>query len=263
MSGFVPGLRAELVAAAARRERRRLRLPSLRVVVPVAVAAAAVAAAIVVLEPQRDAERPAGRPPSDVRPLFGGTLEAGVRYGSVALVPAVSFAVGDDRWLAQVTESADALVLRREAGRDAAGGVAPSRGYVMIGRPREVYDPGSGRLVPPPADVVGWLRAHPDIDAGRPRAAQLAGLDAQVLDLTFRFSKPVHEAPACVPLQGTRCTELSPGEWHLDGAVQRLYVVESDPGPLLVSVEGFDRAAFADIEQAARPILRSLAVTRP
>jgi hypothetical protein len=220
-------------------------------------------AAIVLVGPKQGAERPAGRPAGDVRPLYGGTLEPGVRYGSVALVPSVSFSVGDKGWLAKATEGSDLVLLEREAGRDAAGAPNPARAGMSFSRLREVYDPATGKAVPAPADILGWLRAHPDIDAGRPRPVRLAGLDGQVLDLTFRFTKPALEELMCRDLQTARCTLLAPGEWHLNGAMERVYVLDSDPGPLVVAVEGFDAAAFRGAQAAAQPILDSLEVTRP
>jgi hypothetical protein len=60
-----------------------------------------------------------------------------------------------------------------------------------------------------------------------------------------------------------RCTALAPGDFHFDGALARVYVLDSDPGPLLVVLEALDDEAFGDLAAAARPILDSLAVTRP
>jgi hypothetical protein len=113
-----------------------------------------------------------------------------------------------------------------------------------------------------PPDLVTWLRVHPDVIAGTPRRTRLAGLDFEVLDLTYRFSRPAHDVPRC-RLQGFRCTSLGPGDFHPNGAVQRVYVRTTDPGPLVVALEGSDAGAFREVERAARPLLHSLEVTRP
>jgi hypothetical protein len=263
---FVSGLRAELVSAAERRERRlAARLPSMRPIVPILVVAAAVVAALLVVElsPNDGTERPAGRPTGDVRPLYGGSLEPGERYGSVALVPAVSFAVGDDRWLAKFTEDSDFLLLEREEPRDAAGGVTQARSWFSVSRPTgDVYDVRSGKLVPRPDDFGAWLRAHPDVDATQASGTDLGGLRGEVFDLRFHFTKASHPAPEC-RYTGLRCTALGPGDFHADGARARVYVLDSDPGPLLVWLEGLDDQSFRALEQAARPLLDSLQVTRP
>jgi len=271
-SGLEPelaaALRARLVAAAARRARRRLRVPLLPLVAALTAAAVGVAALTLLERRPSQRERSVVPPGADVRPLFGGTLQPNVRYGTLALQPAVTLRVADRRWLALSTESADLLQLAR-AEQPAGDGLARrplSRSWFSIGRMTTVYDPAKRglerSLSPGPADPAGWLRAHPDVAAGPPRPARVAGLEGEVLDLRYRFSRPAHAVAEC-ELRGLECTALAPGEFHRDGALARVYVLKSDPGPLVVMLEALDAEAFRALEAAARPVLDSLALTRP
>ena len=54
-----------------------------------------------------------------------------------------------------------------------------------------------------------------------------------------------------------------PGDSHRDGALARVYVLRSDPGPLVIVAEALDEQAFRALEAAVRPILDSLELTRP
>jgi hypothetical protein len=269
MTDFVSGLREELVSAAARRERRALPVRPLVPVLPVAalVAAIVLVAALLNQRPTAEDDRSVAPRTGDARPLFGGTLQPGVRYGTVALVPAVTFEVGDERWIADGTENDTFLVLVRQEPRPPGRGQRPPpRGFVGVGRFPLVLDPArpgaATSASPAPADFAGWLRAHPDVDAGRPRPTRLAGLEGVVLDLTYRFARPAHPAPEC-RFRDFRCTALRPGDWHRDGARARVWVLDSEPGPLVIAVEAIDPAAFGDLTAAAQPVLDSLELTRP
>jgi hypothetical protein len=269
---FVPALRAQLVAAAEREARQpapmRLPRPRLRPLVPVLVAAAVLAALVAVaLKVSPDDEQRTVAPRTEARPLFGGSLEAGVRYGTRAMQPALSFGLGDDRWLALVADSPDHLLLERRPPRGATpSGERAPESFLAFARPGPVYDPherGLERsLTDPPADPVAWLRDHPDVDAGQPRPVTVAGHRGEVFDLTFRFSRPAHQAPECTP-RGIRCTALGPGDFHRNGWRQRVYVLDTRPGPLLIVLEGTTDAAMREVIAAAEPILGSLEITRP
>ena len=157
------------------------------------------------------------------------------------------------------------LVLERRQPREGAGPSAepPPLGYLAFGRGGSVYDPAvAGRersLSEPPADLLAWLRAHPDIEAGSPRETRLAGLEARVLDFTVRFDRPVHAAPQC-RYTGSRCTALGPDLFHRSGERQRVFVVETASGPLVVEVNGFHEAGFARMLPQAERLLDSLEI---
>jgi hypothetical protein len=269
MTDFVSGLREELVAAAAQRERRSL---SARPLVPVLAAAAAVAAillAVALLNPRPGAEEGRSVAPrtGDARPLFGGTLEPGVRYGTVALVPALTLEVGDGLWMAVHTEDPGFFALERQAPPpEGFGQRGRPTGVLDIGRLPQVYDPAKPGLersvVPAPADLAGWLRSHPDIDAGPARPARVGGVDGVVMDVTYRFAKPAHAAPEC-RYRGFRCTALAPGDRHAEGSMARIWVLESEPGPLVIQVEANDAKAFRELIAAAKPVVDSLELTPP
>ena len=149
-----------------------------RPLIAVLAAVAAVAVVAVALLERRPSqqERAVAPPGADARPLFGGTLQPDVRYGTLALQPALTFEVADGRWLALSTESADLLQLVRVEPRPDSGQRPPSRAWLSLGRMTEVYDPAERglerSLSPGPADPARWLRAHPDIQAGPSRPAR-------------------------------------------------------------------------------------------
>lgn len=263
MSDFVSDLRRELVAAAEREERRRLpALPRLRPLLPaLAVAALLAIAAVVAISLLPHEDRQVAKPRGEAKPLFGGTLEPGVRYRPRGFGPPLELSVADRRWNAELVEPATVVLSRQPL----AGSPAPPLGFVaFVTGPFRVYDPdirGTTRsLRMAPEDYLAWLRAHPDIEAQAPRPTTLAGHEARVMDLRFRFDRPAHAALQCKGM-GFQCSALGPGEdAHRDGERERVWAVKTSAGTMYVFVVGFDATAFGDVERAAAPMLDGLKI---
>jgi hypothetical protein len=268
---FAEQLRDELVAAAEREQARRLP----RVVAPgprVMLAAGAAAALLLVLalavaaldtRPVERGDRPAASPTPGARPLFGGTLEPDVRYRTTEFVPALSFVVGDDRWMAVDTTLPDELRLAR-VDRGAAEPDPPRIRQLVFQRISEVVDPSArspqAALVPVPADLHAWLGEHPDLRVGRARPVTVAGVPGERFDVRARFDEPALRDPWCERYQVEPCTFLAPGLNPPDGMTLRMTVLRTGPEPLVITLGGITGEDLAAVERAARPVLRSLQI---
>jgi len=268
---FVDELRDELVAAAEREQSRRMPRPVLPArATLLAAGAAAVLAMILVIAvsslstvPDRDG-RAVAVPTPDARPLFGGTLEPGVRYETRAFVPALSFVVADDGWHANETELSDSLLLEYgEAWFDPAGERRPAGG-LAFSRFTEVYDPSVRDLedsrMPAPPDLYAWLRAHPDLRVGRAEQVTVAGVPGRQFDVEVRFDKPARPFPECQQLMQVTCTTLTPGVFIQDGTLLRMTILQTEPDPLVITLNHFTKAGLQQMEQVASPVLESLRI---
>jgi hypothetical protein len=266
MSDFREALRSELVAAAGRPLPRR-QLPPRPVLLragALAVAAVAVALAIFVLPwgAQHAPPEPAVQPPGVTgQPLFGGTLEPGVRYASRHLVPTVSFVASGLPWMAGGTQSPLLLQL-----------IASGKGFQMpkLNRPAlslsfarlpQVVDPKTDNVLPAPKDLVGWLRAHPDLRAGTPARVTLAGRAATRLDFTV-VAHPSREDPFCRSRFQFSCALLGPDASIKAGSAVRLFVVPGRPDPLLVSLISSDPSQLGRLIKGSESLLASLRIGR-
>ena len=272
VSNFVPDLRAQLVAAAEREQARRVswRLPEPRFLLAGLAGAAVLAAAIVVLasgslQTEPAPPQPTDPPAPDGRELFGGSLEPDVRYRTRAFVPALSFAVGDDRWLVPDATSPFQLLLERrqfEQGELRLEG-APS-GFMAFSRLVEVYSPEvrglRASLTEPPADLAGWLRAHPDLRAGPESPVTVAGVPGVTFRVQVRFDRPVHSEPYCRQRFLITCSAISPILSLRDGDRLRFTVLRTEPYPLVISLDAGDAQTLAELEDAAAPVLDSLRI---
>ena len=196
----------------------------------------------------------------DPRPLFDGTVDAGVRYRTEAVDPPLEMTFRDRRWIAELTDPG-IVVISREPAKPVGGGQGPV-GTLTFGRGSgPVYARGSHRAErPAPADWMKWLRAHPDVVAGPVRRTRLAGHSARVMDYRFSFRRPAHEALQCRGL-GYTCTALAPGgDAHRNGEHDRLWQVRTARGPLVIGVAGSDAAAFHQTLSAAMAILNRLEI---
>ena len=71
-----------------------------------------------------------------------------------------------------------------------------SAGYTVglsVLEPRGVYDTvDETKKLPLPTDLIGWIRDHPDLEAGDPVRLTVAGLPATAIDVmvTYRAGGP-------------------------------------------------------------------------
>ena len=272
MSDFVSELRSELVAAAAREEARRVPRawrPTPRMVFFGAVAVATAAIVVVLAtgglrtEPAHHRAVPGARPTPEGHPLFGGTLEEGVRFRTRAFIPALSFVATGPDWESGDATSPDILALNLR-GKRTETGQEIARGALVFARITQVYDPNvkglQRSLTTAPADLYPWLRAHPDLRVGRQVPVTVAGVPGRRFDVTARFDRPAHEDPQCVLRTLEVCTFLAPNVGVIDGDRARITILQTEPDPLIVFEVAYPTSTPAVIEKAAEPLLKSLRI---
>jgi hypothetical protein len=274
MSDFRDTLRAELVAAAARPVPRR----SLRTARPVLLrggllAAAAAAAALAIFVLPWGAERapePAQRTVDlPGRPLFGGSLEDGVRYRTRALVPPISLRAVGPYWFVYDATSPTTLVLQRRAGNAAAGQEKPPVTFLMFFTLGSVTAPDTGDLIPVPEDLIGWLRANPNLGVTKVTRTRLHGRPAT----RVAFHIPQHPEriePNCPfgkvtvdtePPSLAECAAIAPSVTAPAGSAGYL-IVPDGPEPLVVGELALVPSQLRQIVRDSKPVLDSVLIGR-
>jgi hypothetical protein len=179
------------------------------------------------------------------RPLFGGSLEPGVRYRARFFVPALSFAVADAEWIAQGTTQTDRLLLVRRIRTGAPGGERDPRSYLSFSR----SSLPAGRL-------RRAMRSDRRLVVGRPRAALVAGVPAESFPVGLRFRD---QATACRTLLLV-CTTIPPGRYLTAGTRMRRIVLRMEPGTLVIDVIGATQRDLDKVEAPAADVLRTLRI---
>jgi hypothetical protein len=256
MATRVMGRRYTFAAVAVRRDQ-----------LVVGAAATAVLVAIVVLAAPRGVQQgPEPVPTPAGRPLFGGSLEAGVRYRTRAFLPALSFAVSDGDWLVQDATATDYLRLDRRVRDDAPGSERPPRSFLTFSRLTRVFDPRfrHRRANLATRDLYAWMKRHPDLIVGPAAPVTVAGRRGRSFAVTVRFSKPARAAGACRPLLIV-CTSIAPDRYYPDGTHLRTIVLSLDDGPFVIDLQGQTQKDLDEVEVPAAAVLRSLRIdaTRP
>jgi hypothetical protein len=110
-------------------------------------------------------EQAKGRP----LPKEPGTLSPG-EYHSVEFKPSLSFKVGKG-WINSGGELPDFLELTQLGG------------FISFDNVKEVYKPGTTKVVEAPKDLVGWLQRHPFLKTSKPEPVPLGGVKGEQLDV--------------------------------------------------------------------------------
>jgi hypothetical protein len=271
MSGFVPGLREQLVDAAEREQQRRLpRLEGPRPLLVLAGVATACMIAILVLASggvrtdPTGTDRPSARPTPDGRTLFGGTLRPGERYRTSAFVPALSFEVQDGEWYVADTSASDMLDLERRTARREPAADWRTLGFLSFQRITEVYSPeiegGTASLRPAPADLHAWLQRHRDLRVGPTSETTVAGVSGEQFDIEVRFDRPVHSDPECRRALLRTCALVWAGKSFLDGTRLRTIVLRTEPEPLVITMLGWDARDLETVVKDSAPVLETLRI---
>lgn len=262
-------LRTELVAASERGV-PTYQLPSARAVLSTAAVLAIVVILVVAFtggrrdEPRSPAAEATAARTAD-RQLFGGSLEPGVRYRAGALVPSISFVVGDTDWFAAETGGATGLLLgRRSRVPGQPGSERPPTQFLSFSRLTEVYGPErrglTGSLVPAPADLERWFATHPDLRLTGVTTVTVADLAGKSLDVAVRFERAAHPDPACDAFRRAGCTAIAPGLSFFNGTRMRAILLPTAPDPLLIALIAAPRGDLAELEAAVAPVLDSLRI---
>jgi hypothetical protein len=273
MTDFRDTLRAELVAAAGRPLPRRSLLPERPVLLRGGLLAAAAAAALLAIfvlpwgaertpEPaQRTADLPG-------RPLFGGSLEAGARYRTRALVPPVSLRADGGQWFVPDATSPTTLVLQRREGVAGQGpGEKAPRRFLMLFTLGSVTDPGTGDIIPAPDDLIGWLRSNPNLGVTAVTRTRLYGRPAT--RVAFHIpQRPRLVQPNCPfgkvtvdtePPNVADCAAIAPSVTAPAGSAGYL-IVPDGAEPLIAGELALVPAEVGTIARESKPILDSVII---
>lgn len=276
-SEYIGALRAQLLEAAAREQDRRWPprvAVRLRVLAVAAVAIAALVVGVSALDLRSD-ERVAKPPPPERltgRPLFGGSLEPGVRYVTRKLDPQISFEVSDGTWFVRDATGSDSLALERRRGANTPGAETGPLAYLFFERIVRVTDPGTGRAVAAPRDLLAWLRRHPDLRAGESGRTTVAGRPARFLETTVAFTRPAQRDRVCEARLTTRstdpnaplplCMKLTPDIGLPNGVRTRWIVLDVGGRPFMIEIEGWGKGPYDRVLGPAGRVLDSLQIGR-
>jgi hypothetical protein len=136
---------------------------------------------------------------------------------------------------------------------DDAGTVGFSVGLLVI-EPHGVYDPVvESKRLPLPADLIGWIRDHPDLESGEPTPLTVAGLPATAIDVTVTYPSDGPKG------QTAQFIDDGVGSLNLEfGIRERIVLVELPDRPLLIVFESrpeFFDTGVTQFEDVLRSIL--------
>jgi hypothetical protein len=123
-----------------------------------------------------------------------------------------------------------------------------SLGYnvsLLVIEPHAVYDPVvETKRLPLPADLIGWIRDHPNLESGEPSQLTVAGVPATAIDVTVTYP------PDGPNGQTAQFIDIGAGSWNLEfGIRKRIVLVELPDRPLLIAFESRPEFFDAGVEQ--------------
>ena len=135
---------------------------------------------------------------------------------------------------------------------DDVGSVGYNVGLAVF-EPHGVYDPVlEGRRLPLPADLIGWIKDHPDVDAAEPVQLTVADLPATSIDVTVTYQAGGPKG------QTAQFIDDGVGSWNLEAPnKKRIVLVELPDRPLLIvfaSRPEFFDASISQFEDVLRSI---------
>jgi len=115
-------------------------------------------------------------------------------YHSVKFKPSLSFRVGKG-WSNTAAQLSDYI----EPGQQG------ETGFITFANVKEVWKPGTTKVVDAPKDLVGWLQRHPYLKTSKPQPVTLGGAKGEQLDVL------VEELPQdYYGLCGPDCVDIAP-----------------------------------------------------
>src|SRR6185503_12774590 len=111
---------------------------------------------------------------------------------------------------------------------------------LLVVEPHGVYDPVNEEVeLPLPADLIAWIKAHPDLDAEEPFELTVAGLPATAIDVTVTYPKDGPKG------QTAQFIDIGLGSWNLESpSKKRIVLVQLPDRPMLIVFES--RPEFFD-----------------
>jgi hypothetical protein len=183
--------------------------------------------------------------------VVGGDLRPG-RYRSTTTGLTVEFELAEAGWIGaeDIPETGFALVRPGIEG-----------GVTVTHFPGEVFSEPCSPDATEPIDAsaeafVGWLAAHPELDAAEPEATTLGGHPATQLDVSAAVGEECPDFPRIwlwvLP---------TVGDFHLDeGEAARFIAADVGETTLVVVIETFDPSQQDALLEASEPLLDSMTV---
>jgi hypothetical protein len=184
--------------------------------------------------------RPLPEQPQELRPG---------EYHSVDFEPSLSFRVGKG-WLTTETQLPDFI----EVGQPGEGG------WILFATIKEVYKPGTLKVVSAPVDLLGWLQEHPYLKTSKPESVTVGGVEGKQLDVV------VEDLPKDVYGEcGVECVDIlsqSGGEhstYFLEkNRERRVIVLEDVNGETVEIAFSSPQEEFDEFAPEARKVLESV-----
>ena len=172
-------------------------------------------------------------------PLYEHDLRPG-EYHSVKFKPSLSFKVSKP-WSNTEEQLSDWIELGYEGG---------DTGVISFANVKEVFKPGTIKVVDAPQDLVGWLQQHPYLKTSKPQPVTLGGVKGEQLEVVVDHL-PKDYSGNC----GTDCLDIfyqSGGEqigyFNAINRERRVFVLEDVKGETVViwfasTADKFDKFA--------------------
>ena len=177
---------------------------------------------------------PDGRANRPIRLARGRASARGIH--DTLFQPPLAFTI-DDGWRALFPDDEDEVALE-----------GPGGTFFAISRVSEVVDPTTRAAVAAPDDLIEWLTTHPQLTAETPKVVTIAGLSAQVVDVTVTDGS--EREIFAFPSGNLKIPE---------GVAYRCYVLQLE-GPDLTIIIGAPNAGFADAVERIQPVLDSIEI---
>ena len=182
-------------------------------------------------------------------PQDPGALRPG-EYHSVDFKPSLSFRVGKG-WLNTETQLPDFI----EVGRPGEGG------WILFANVKEVYEPGTLKVVKAPEDLVGWFQDHPYLKTSKPEPVTVGGIKGKQLDVVVEdLPKDVYgECGAeCVDISRQSGGEQSTYFLGKEDRERRVIVLENVKGETVEIVFSSPPEKFDEFAPEAEKVLKSV-----
>jgi hypothetical protein len=195
---------------------------------------------------------PAGPTPLPCDPGFvcSGTLEPG-DYTSTSIGPTISFTL-DEGWRGdEDTPGAGFALLRTGIPGSHAMSVVSYSGEIFD----EVCDPSQTSTIgASPAEFVDWLAGVEGVNAEAPVETEVGGRPAVQLDLTT-------ESPCTEPDRMWLWVVPVFGDFHFnDGETARVFAVDGGTATVIIVIEAYPNADFAQVLEAAETVLATMTI---
>jgi hypothetical protein len=197
-------------------------------------------------EAQTEAEEQAkARPlPQDPQALRPG------EYHSVDFEPSLSFRVGKG-WLNTEPQLPDLIEV----------GLPGEGGWILFATIKEVYKPGTQKVVEAPEDLVGWFQDHPLLQTSKPEPVTVGGVkgvqfEAVVEDLPKGFHGEC--GLECVDVLSQSGGEHSTYFLKKEDRERRVIVLENVKGETVEIVFSSPPEKFDEFASEAEKVLKSV-----